>query len=207
MRRRKGTSGPERLAIVEWSVALTRGAMVLERVLRGFWPAFSLFAFGFAALAFRLHDFIPPDLFLWGAGAWLLGLVVTGVRAGLRMRWPSLAEAMARVDARLEGRPLATLADRIALGGEDAAARALWAAHLARMRLRAQDARPVAPAPDLAPRDPFALRLMAVAAVVMALIFGAPSQMFDPSAQVGGAPGAAEAALGPTWEGWAEPPR
>lgn len=207
MRRRKGTSGPERLAIVKWSVALTRGAMVLERVLRAFWPAFSLLAFGFAALAFRLHDHLPPDLFFWGLGAWGLAVAVALIRAGLRLRWPTQAEAVARVDARLEGRPLATLADRIALGGDDAATRALWQAHLSRMRQRAMGARPVAPTPDLAPHDPFALRLMAVTAVVMALLFGVPSRMFDPSAPFGRAPGAAEAALGPTWEGWAEPPR
>lgn len=194
------------LAMLARPLALTRAGMVLERGLRAFWPVLSVVALGLAALAFRVQDVLP--------GAWHLPLAVIYalVKAGTfilglrRFRWPSRAEAVARLDATLPGRPLSALGDQMALGGSDPAARALWAAHLARMAQRAAGARPVAPDPDLARRDPFALRITALIALVVALIFGAPARMLDPGAAPGTA-GPAEAAMGPSWEGWAEPPR
>ena len=61
-------------------------------------------------------------------------------------------------------------------------------------------------APDLrlAPRDPFALRYVALTALVMALLFGS---IWRAASVTGLAPGAAGAvASGPSWEGWAQPP-
>ena len=88
-----------------------------------------------------------------------------------RFRWPRADDARARIDATLPGRPLATLRDRPALGRDDPAAEAVWAAHLARMRRLAASARPVVADLRLAARDPWALRLMALVALVAALVF------------------------------------
>ena len=187
-------------------IRLTWWAMVLERALRAFWQVLTLAALSFAALAFRVQDVLPPRLMLGAmlavalAGVFLLALGLRGFRL------PGMDEALERVDARLPARPLSALSDQIALGSDDPAARALWAAHQRRMMQAAQAARAQPPAPDLAPRDPFALRMSGLAAVVIALLFGAPEHLLDP-AQTGAAPGAAEAAMGPSWEGWAEPPR
>ncbi|MBD3786014.1 MAG: DUF4175 domain-containing protein, partial [Sphingomonadales bacterium] len=194
------------LAMLARPLALTRAGMVLERGLRAFWPFLSVVALGLAALAFRVQDVLPAAWHLPLAGGYglvKLGTFILGLR---RFRWPSRAEAIARLDATLPGRPLSAMGDQMALGASDPAARALWAAHLARMAQRAAGARPVAPDPDLARRDPFALRITALIALVVALIFGAPARMLDPGAAPGTA-GPAEAAMGPSWEGWAEPPR
>lgn len=187
-------------------LALTRASMALERGLRAFWPLLSVIAVVFAALSFRLQDHLAPHELSALAGLALLvtlALVAFGLH---RFRWPSRAEALARLDATLPNRPLAALSDSMALGAADAASSALWLAHLARMERAAQNARAPAPRPDLAPRDPFALRLTALGAATIALIFGAPLAVLEPAARVG-APGTAEAAMGPGWEGWAEPPR
>ncbi|MDD8023815.1 MAG: DUF4175 family protein [Paracoccaceae bacterium] len=187
-------------------IALTRAGMVLERGLRAFWPTLSILALCSAALSFGLADAVS-GIWLQGLGFGAMLVLLGSLILGLRwFRWPARAEAMARLDATLPGRPLTALSDQMALGGQDPAAQALWAAHLQRMAARAAGARAVAPTPDLARRDPFALRLSALTALVLALLFGAPTRLLDPGATLGGA-GPAEAAMGPSWEGWAEPPR
>jgi len=194
------------LAPLAKPLALTRAVMVLERALRAFWPLLSLLAGVFALLAFRLPDQLTG--LQWPALAGFLGFLAV-VLAGpgwRKFRWPSRDEAIARLDATLPGRPLAALTDHLALGEADPATQALWAAHRARMARAAAAARAPRPAPDLAQRDPYALRLSALTAATMALIFGAPFAIFTPP-EHRPAPGAAEAAMGPTWEGWAEPPR
>ncbi len=204
--RRRSAPPPSPLAAFARPIALTRAAMVLERGLRAFWPLLSVCALCFAALAFGLWRVLDP------LGQWLAlsvaGLAVLAAAGfGLwRFRWPSRAAAVARLDATLPGRPLTALVDGLALGAEDPAAAALWQVHLRRMMRLAQGARAVAPAPDLARRDPFGLRLTAAAALVLALIFGAPIAGLSPG-PVPATTGPAQAALGPSWEGWAEPPR
>lgn len=187
-------------------LALTRAAMAAERLLRAFWPALVLAALTFTALAFRLQDLLSPRLASTAAGLAAFALALA-VGAGLRgLRLPSRAEALARLDAGLPGQPLSALSDRMVLGRGDPAAEALWLAHLRRMAAQARAARAPLPQPELAPRDPFGLRLSALTAATVALIFGAPFSIFQPvtrSLPVG----PAEAAIGPAWEGWAEPPR
>ncbi|SOC15495.1 uncharacterized protein (TIGR02302 family) [Rhodobacter sp. JA431] len=184
----------------------TRVGLVLERLARAFWPVLTFLAFAFAALSFGALRYLTPDDLAIATGVVIFVLIVLGA-PGLRgFRWPSRDEAVARLDATLPGRPLAALTDDLALGAADPASRALWAAHRGRMAAAAAAARAPTPDPDLSPRDPFALRLSALTALVMALVFGNPAGIFSPQQRLGG-PGAAIAAMGPTWEGWAEPPR
>lgn len=194
------------LAPLARPIALTRAAMLAERLLRCFWPLLTLAAVTFTLLAFRLPDYLSGRQ--WPVLAGCLGFLAVVLAApGLRrFRIPSRAEAIARLDATLPGRPLAALTDSLALGETDPATRALWALHRGRMAERAASARAPLPAPDLAPRDPYGLRITALTGVTVALIFGAPLAIFAP-ARPPQPPGAAEAAMGPAWEGWAEPPR
>ncbi|HEY0274875.1 MAG TPA: DUF4175 family protein, partial [Paenirhodobacter sp.] len=193
------------LAALARPIALTRAGMVVERGLRAFWPLASVFALMFTALAFGAPWGLVPG---WrvGLGVVVLALLVAALWSARGFRWPSRQAAILRLDASLPGRPLSALTDRMALGGDDPAAGALWRAHLRRKAEVALAARPVRPDPDLARHDPYALRLVALTAVVVAVIFGAPLAMFDGGSRLA-APGAVSAAMGPAWEGWAEPPR
>ena len=158
-----------------------------------------------AALMLGLHDTVPVWA-VWSAGALGLALVLGfGLRGVLQFRWPGQGEAMARLDATMPGRPIETMLDAQAIGAEDAASRAVWAAHQARMRARAATARPVAPDLRIASRDPFGLRYMAVLGLLVALLFGSLWRVASVVELTSGG-GAAQAATGPSWEGWIEPP-
>lgn len=186
------------------ALRLTRWGMVWERAARAFWPLAALVAVGFSILWLGLADPLGPAL-PWAAGLWLASVIVTAIRGGLRFAPVRETEALARLDRTLPGRPLSALSDRAAIGGEGA----LWRAHLAQMRAAALQARPVLPDAQLARRDPYALRLAAMLALVMALIFGGAGQMgqgLSAIAATMNTTAAPQIATGPSWEGWAEPP-
>lgn len=184
------------------AMALTRAGMVLERVALAFWPVLSLILLAGAAVAFGLPAHLPYAWFQGVAALNVLALLATLALGLRRFRWPSRAEASGRLDRTLPGRPLAALADAQAIGAGDPASAALWAAHRDRMRMVAARARAVAPDLHLAPQDPYALRLIALTAAVVALLFGAPQRM----GEIAGLSSPAGAAIGPTWEGWITPP-
>lgn len=183
---------------IETPLRLTHAGLWAERLVRAFWPLWTLLVAGIAVLA--LFDRLALEaswtaLVLIGAGA--LGALVHG---GRRFEPPSRMDALARLDSRLPGRPIAALLDQLA-PTEDPATRALWAAHRARMAERAAAARPVEPDLRLASRDPYALRYMALLLLALAGFSGALWRLGD------GTPFPGEAAAqGPTWEGWAIPP-
>jgi hypothetical protein len=130
-------------------------------------------------------------------------MLVTSVLAARNFRSPNRTDAIRRIDARLTGAPLATLEDDIAIGQGDAAAEAVWSAHLERMARAAEAAR--APKPDfrLSRQDPYALRLLAIVALVAALLF-ARGPLLETATPVGEAQATVNA--GPNFEGWAAPP-
>ena len=72
------------------------------------------------------------------------------------------------------------------------------------MAARAATAKPVQPDLQLSSRDPFALRYVALTALVMALLFGSIWRVTTVAGLTPG--GTANAAAGPAWEGWAQPP-
>ncbi|MDR5653448.1 DUF4175 domain-containing protein [Ruixingdingia sedimenti] len=186
------------------ALALTRAGMVAERLARAFWPAWTVAVAALAALAFGAQDALSPQAGTAVFGAAGLVVLVLAARGAWRFRWPRAAEARARLDATLPGRPLAAMADRQAIGAGDAASAAVWQAHVDRMAARAAQAR--APAPDLrlARADPFALRYVALTALAMAALFGVWGRVAAVTAL---APGAGPAlAGGPAWEGWIQPP-
>jgi uncharacterized protein (TIGR02302 family) len=188
---------------LRWPLRLTLAGLWAERIVRGFWPLWTVLLVVLAVLAFGGHDSLPVEV-VWGGTV----LAVLGAAWGLwyayrHFRKPNRAEALARLDARLPGRPIAALQDTQAIGAGDPASQAVWAAHLARMAQRAAAAKPVSPDLRLAARDPFALRYVALTAFVMALMFGSLWRVTSATVIL---PGGAVAATGPTWEGWAQPP-
>lgn len=196
----------ETLRRLVWPLRLTRAGMVAERVTRGFWPVWSILFAIIAALAFGLHDWLPVEV-LWIGSLAILALFLWSLYRGIRQfRWPSRDEALARLDTRLPGRPIAALTDAQALGSDDPGSLAVWRAHVARMAERAAKARAAMPDLRLAARDPFALRYVALTALVVAAAFGSLWRIAEaPKVATGGGFGA-NAAAGPSWEGWAEPP-
>ena len=183
---------------------LTLAGLWAERLTQAFWPLWTICITAIATLAFGLQDWLPIEgvwaaivLCFLGAG-WAL---IAGLKA---FHKPTKIDAYARLDSRLPGQPIAALSDDQALGIDDPASKAVWQAHLARMAERAAQARAVEPNLRLAKRDPFALRYVALTALVIAAIFGSLWRVASVS---GLAPGSAAAlAAGPTWEGWAQPP-
>ncbi|MFT4149295.1 MAG: DUF4175 domain-containing protein [Paracoccaceae bacterium] len=190
---------------VERPVRLTLIGLWAERLARAFWPMWSVVFAVLAVLALGIQDHLSLEVFWTGSVAAILGLAWSAVYAFRRFRRPSRAEAVARLDARLPGRPIAALTDTQVLGQDDPASAALWAAHRARMADRAASARPVRPDPRLAERDPFALRYVALTALAMALIFGSLWRVTTTAGLMPGA-GTAVVEAGPAWEGWAQPP-
>lgn len=206
-----GEGAPPDDARIAVAVGLTRLGMWWEQLARAFWPLLVLVALIVAGLGFGVADHLGRGGVLTGLGLGGLALLVA-LAAGLRrFRRPSQQAARARVDAALPGKPLSALRDRMVLGAEDAGANALWQAHQQRMRAVAAQARPIPPDADLPRRDPFALRLVGVTALAMALLF-VPADRFGQSISALGAGlrplsrDAPTVATGPGWEGWAQPP-
>ncbi|WP_040651109.1 TIGR02302 family protein [Roseovarius sp. 217] len=185
---------------------LTWAGLIAERLVRAFWPMWSVIAAGAAALMLGLHDLAAVEV-VWGTAMLAaLAVLVYGVLGFVKFRFPRRAEALARMDEAMPGRPLAALADVQAIGAGDAGSAALWRAHQARMAARAAGARAVEPDLRLSRQDPFGLRYIALLGLVVALLFGSIWRAGSVAEMVpGGARGAALAA-GPTWEGWIEPP-
>jgi uncharacterized protein (TIGR02302 family) len=190
---------------IETPLRLTWAGLWAERLARAYWPLWTLVIGVLAALSFGLQDYLPLEALWFGAVAAVGALVWAGVHGWWRFHRPTRIEALARLDSRLPGQPLAALRDTQAIGADDPASQAVWAAHLARMAERARAARAVEPDLKLSSRDPYALRYVALTGLVLALIFGSVWRLGSVAALAPGG-GAEAVAEGPAWEGWLKPP-
>ncbi|HRK41607.1 MAG TPA: DUF4175 domain-containing protein [Gemmobacter sp.] len=195
---------PEVMRHIRWPLRLTWVGLWAERLSRAFWPLWTVLLLALSALAFGAQDVLPLEAAWVGLVAIALGTLWALISGFRRFRRPTRAEALARLDASLPGQPLSALSDDLAIGSSDPAALAVWQAHRARMANRAATARPVRPMLDLAPRDPFGLRFLALTALIMALMFGS---IWRVASITGLGANPAEAMMnGPSWEAWAQPP-
>lgn len=184
-------------------VLLTRMGLVAERVTQAFWPFWTVLFFAITPLIMGWQDFLPLEAVWAYAVVACLALLWTFYRGLRRINWPREAEAVARVDARLPGRPISALNDVQAIGAGDAGSQAVWAAHLKRMADKTRDARAVQPDLRVSQNDPYGVRYIALLMVVVALMFGSIWRV----GTVGAATNPAQVlATGPVWEGWIEPP-
>jgi len=178
--------------------------MTCERLARALWPLWSLTIAVLGALMLGLHDILAIEV-VWAvavvSAVAALAFVVRGARI---FRLPSKADALARLDASLPGRPLQTLMDDQAIGPDDPASAAVWRAHQARMARKVAEAKAVAPDLKLASRDPFALRYVAALVLAVAVLFGSLVRVGSVTEMTPG--GQSALASGPVWEGWIEPP-
>lgn len=201
---RMQTDQDHALKAIARPLRLTLLGLWAERLARAFWPLWSVLLVLLSGLAFGVQDVLPLEAAWAGLVLALLAVVWTLWRGIRAFRAPTRTEALIRLDSRLPGQPIAALTDTQAVGGSDPASLAVWQAHRARMAARAAQAKAVEPDLQLARRDPFALRYVALTAFVMALIFGSLWRVASVQAL---SPGAGnELAAGPAWEGWAQPP-
>ena len=188
---------------LKWPFRLTFAGLLAERIVRAFWPFWTVLLVVLAALMLGLHELLPLEA-LWSLAVLvLIGLAGSLVYAGRRFVWPTMAEAMDRVDRSLPERPITALKDTQAIGQGDAASEAVWQAHIARMTERVAAAKRAEPDLTLSTRDRFGLRYMALMAFVVALIFGSFLRVASVT-EMGGS--GSTLASGPAWEGWVEPP-
>ena len=203
----KGMSGIDPITAIlrlERPLRLTLAGMWVERLARAFWPLWSIALATVAVLAFGVQDHLAVEVFWCLALAVLVGSAWAAWRGRGLFNAPTRTEALARLDSRLPGNPIAALQDTQAIGATDPASQAVWAAHRARMAARAAGAKVVEPDLRLSSRDPYALRYVALTALVLALMFGS---LWRVTSVAGMGPGGdALAASGPAWEGWAQPP-
>jgi uncharacterized protein (TIGR02302 family) len=185
---------------------LTWAGLIAERILRAFWPVCSLVAACAAALMLGVQDLARVET-VWVAGGILgLAIIMLAARGVARVHMPRRADALARLDATLPGRPFAALADNQAVGAGDQGSEALWRAHRTRMAARAAEAQPVEPDLRLSRQDPYGLRYVALLMLVVALLFGSIWRAGSVAEMMPGGGGSPALAQGPTWEGWIEPP-
>lgn len=185
-------------------IALTRGGMIAESVIRAFWPVWSILFVALAALMVGVQDVLPLEA-SWVCGVLAIcALLAFLVRGARQFEIPSHDMAVARLDATLPGRPIQALQDTPVIGKGDDASEALWRAHQSRMVSRTEDARAVEPNLQISYLDPFGLRHIAILFLMVAFVFGSAANI--KSVKDLGAPGGAALASGPTWEGWIEPP-
>lgn len=112
----------------------------------------------------------------------LAGFAATAVflvAQALRIRRPARIAALARIEAAsgLLHRPATALTDDLAVGADDAAAQALWAAHRTRLLATLDRLRAGLPAPGLARLDPFAIRFLTVLLFVVAFVYAGPNRI------------------------------
>jgi uncharacterized protein (TIGR02302 family) len=177
--------------------------MVAERLVRCFWPLWTVGFLILAPLMFGWQDVLSLEVF-WGLTVVAALALVAAIIWGLRhYRTPTRDAALARVDAALPGRPIAAMADAQAIGRGDPASEAVWRAHVAQMEAQALTARAVEPDLRIADRDPYGLRFIALLFFVTAVFFGSLWRVGS-VAEV--ATGGEVLATGPVWEGWVEPP-
>lgn len=200
------TSSAVRRALyrMRFRVGLSRSALVLEHAARAFWPVWTLGFVSYALAAFELHASLTrPQLngALTALVIMALGFIGLGI---FRFRWPSRADAVARLDDATADRPVSALEDTQATFQEDPAARLLWQRHLEQMAQRAEAAPVVAPDLKLADKDPWALRLIGVTALIAAAIFAGGEGLSDLTTP--GTTAETSIAQGPSFEAWAAPP-
>lgn len=145
-------------------------AELWERLWPRLWLPVTVLA---AFVAVALFD-VLPDLsggvhvaILAGFGLALLGSVWFAWRG---FRGPTGSDAKRRLEREsgLDHRPLTAIEDKLALGGGDPYAEALWRAHWERVRSKVRDLRVGAPRPRVAARDPLAVRGLVLILLVFA---------------------------------------
>ncbi len=193
----------DRLASLVWQARLV---MAVERI----WPPLVFFASLLAAFVglswLGVMALLPPAL------GWVpLGSLAVACGFGLwtlrGWRWPTQAEAMARLDAvsGLSNRPASSFADRQAVTGQDQATTRLWQAHQGRLAVQISALVRARPSTDVSLFDPYALRHVGVLLLAMGAFAGGGEGELRLMAALSPS-GQSEAGIAVREDGWIDPP-
>ncbi|HTU56171.1 MAG TPA: DUF4175 family protein [Acetobacteraceae bacterium] len=183
-----------------------RLALAFERLWPLLWPPLGLLGLFVAAALFGLVSLLPPWPHLLLLVLLAAGTAALAGRSLARFSFPTrpAADRWLELTNHLVHRPLAAIADRPAVTG--ATASLLWQAHRARMAAHLARIRVGLPHPNLAARDPRALRMGLIVGLVAGIGVGGPDSLdrlaaaFTPVVPMGAAPTVPELA------GWITPP-
>jgi uncharacterized protein (TIGR02302 family) len=145
-------------------------AELWERLWPRLWLPVAILA---AFIAVALFDVLPDlsgELHIVILAGFALALAGSAWLAWHGFRSPSSTDAKRRLEREsgLAHRPLTAIEDKLALGGGDPYAEALWRAHWERVRASVTQLRVGAPRPRVAARDPLALRGLVLILLVFA---------------------------------------
>jgi uncharacterized protein (TIGR02302 family) len=177
-------------------LAQARAVLAWEQTWPALWP---LLALAGVFLVVALLDVLPH------LEAWLHACVlaifaaaaaIVAWRSLRTLRWPDETHARRRLETAsgFSHRPLSALQDRLAAGDGDPASAALWAAYRRRLAAALGRVKVGWPRPNLAARDPIALRALIGLMVVAAFAIGGGSagerlaRAFTPGVKVAMAP-------------------
>ena len=150
-------------------LTLARGAVAWETIWPAIWPLLGVAGI-FLALAFSgILPGLPGWLHSFTLAAFAAAFIAALVWAARRITLPDEQAGKRRLerDSELDHRPLTALEDRMATGGGDAEAQALWRAHQRRVIARLSGLRVRLPRPGMAAFDPWALRGLVVLLVLV----------------------------------------
>ncbi len=174
--REKGRRGASALPYrARLLIGLTAAILLGERGLAAFWPVATLIG-GFLAFAWLdLAAHLPAFLHIGALAAFAGGFLWLLWRGARDFRWPRRGEVLHRLESEsgLRHRPLSHLEDFQASNLIDKSAASLFAAHRRRLLAAIGALRPVALRADLAARDRFALRHLAVILAIPAFFAAA----------------------------------
>ncbi|MBV9066541.1 MAG: TIGR02302 family protein, partial [Methylobacteriaceae bacterium] len=187
-------------------VARARAALAWENIWRAAAPVLTILGVFLAVSWAGAWQVLPHWARIAGLALFALAILFVFWREA-RLRWPSRAEALARLDrdSGVPHRPASALEDTLANRSSDPATQALWALH--RRRLEAEMARLkiAAPSPRVAQRDRYALRAAALVLVVATAIIAGPERYARVAAAFDWRM-AAPAAPGVRIDAWIDPP-
>ncbi len=201
----KITPQSETLSSLKWQWRKTFLGLAAERLVRAFWPLWTVILLVWALLASGILRDAPLELSWLSGVAALSGVIGAMYYAIKSFQMPSWAEALDRIDRAMVGRPISAALDDQAIGTTDAASQAVWDAHQTRMTARLAQAKSVSGDLRVSDRDGYGLRYIALLLAVLTIGLGVATnkpQAFDDGSLAENGLGV----VGPSWEIWIEPP-
>lgn len=160
-------------------VVKSRLALFCESLARAaFSPALVLSAF--LGLTFLNVWSYLPGWWRFAAFAVFAGIFIVSLRSFYQLRWPSREEALARLEGDgqpVTHRPLTAFEDSLSKGDEDPLTASLWSLHRKRMAAAVETMPVKWPNPRIYRVDPYGLRVVAVALLLIGVIAGSGERM------------------------------